>query len=69
MTPDGLPLIGTLPGLHNVAIATGHAMLGITLAPVTGQSIARVLLDQADLPVLRPFAPSRFRALARGKIG
>ena len=66
MTPDGLPIIGTLPGLHNVAIATGHAMLGITLAPVTGQSIARVLLDKADLPVLRPFAPSRFRALAHG---
>ena len=37
-TPDGLPLIGALPGLDGVFLATGHGMLGVTLAPATGRS-------------------------------
>ena len=37
-TPDGLPVIGRAPGLPNVVLATGHAMKGLSLAPVTGRS-------------------------------
>jgi D-amino-acid dehydrogenase len=46
MTPDGLPVIGPLPGQPNVVVATGHAMLGITLSPVTGQLVSAMVLDR-----------------------
>ncbi|MET8009323.1 FAD-dependent oxidoreductase [Streptomyces sp. NPDC005271] len=33
MTPDGLPLIGPVPGHPRVLPTTGHTMLGLMLAP------------------------------------
>lgn len=60
ITPDGLPLIGRLPGRRDVLVATGHAMLGITLAPMTGYLIATMALSEADPDVARPFDPARF---------
>lgn len=60
LTPDGLPLLGRVPGIGNLSVATGHAMLGITLAPVTGEAMADVIEGHAG-PVLEPFAPGRFR--------
>jgi D-amino-acid dehydrogenase len=42
---DGLPVIGPVPGLDGLFLATGHAMLGLTLGPVTGQLIADYILD------------------------
>lgn len=39
-SPDGLPFIGKLPGFENVTVATGHAMMGLSLGPVTGQMVA-----------------------------
>ena len=44
-TPDGLPVVGPMPGADGVFVATGHAMLGLTLAPITGQLIAEYVLD------------------------
>jgi D-amino-acid dehydrogenase len=60
MTPDGLPIIGAFPGLDNAWVATGHGMLGITLAPGTGQAVARAIADRTAHAVLAPFAPGRF---------
>lgn len=58
--PDGLPAIGRAPGFDNLYVATGHGVLGITLAPVTGAVIADVMVrGSADLD-LTPFDPSRF---------
>ncbi|MDQ3953653.1 MAG: FAD-dependent oxidoreductase [Actinomycetota bacterium] len=57
MTPDGLPVIGRVAG--NVTVASGHAMLGVTLAPVTGEAVADVI-DGGAPEVLRPFDPLRF---------
>lgn len=51
LTPDGLPLIGRLPGVDNVWLATGHQMLGVTLAPATARLLAAWLLNERD-PVL-----------------
>ena len=39
-TPDGLPYIGRTKKYSNLLIATGHAMLGLSLGPVTGKLIA-----------------------------
>lgn len=65
MTPDGLPFIGFLPNHDNVVIAAGHAMLGITLSPVTG-NIVRKLLIQGRTPLeAAPFQPDRFSGKTR----
>src|SRR5829696_3429042 len=60
MTPDGLPVIGLLPGFGNLAIASGHAMLGLTLAASTGDAVAELLTTGLTPPVLEPFSPARF---------
>ena len=59
MTPDGLPVIGAVPGTANAFVATGHAMLGVTLGPVTGEAIAGLLAGEVD-ERLQPFDPRRF---------
>jgi D-amino-acid dehydrogenase len=61
MTPDGLPLIGRLPGQDRVLLATGHAMLGVTLGPVTGSLVADLVQGRiSDLGMLSAFRPGRF---------
>ena len=45
--PDGLPAIGPAPGIPGLFVATGHAMMGLTLGPATGQLVAEWLLEGA----------------------
>ncbi len=50
-TPDGMPFVGLVPGQDGLFVATGHAMLGLTLGPVTGQIIAEQVLEgRTNLP-------------------
>lgn len=60
MTPDGLPLIGAVPGHPRVFVASGHNMLGVTLGPATGQAIAGSIVRGDPGIDLAPFAPGRF---------
>jgi D-amino-acid dehydrogenase len=50
LSPDGLPYIGPVPGAAGVHVATAHATLGITLAPLTGELLADLLLEGRDSP-------------------
>jgi D-amino-acid dehydrogenase len=59
MTADGLPLIGRAPALQNAYVATGHGMLGVTLAPVTAALLAPLVLEGRAAPELAPFDPVR----------
>ena len=61
-TPDGLPCIGPLPGLQNVTVATGHAMLGLSLGPVTGKLVTDLITQsKMDLDIdLGRLVPDRF---------
>lgn len=55
--PDGLPAIGRASAVANVVVATGHSMLGLTLAPVTGVLVAEILSGTSprrELELLRP---------------
>ena len=62
--PDGLPVIGRLPGLSNSYTACGHNTWGILWAPITGLAMSELLLDGESRSVnLRPFAPKRFDTL------
>ena len=60
MTWDSLPIIGRVPRLSNALLATGHNMLGLTLAPVTGKAIADLIAERpTDIP-LEALSPARF---------
>ncbi|MBI2814811.1 MAG: FAD-dependent oxidoreductase [Opitutae bacterium] len=57
VTPDGMPYIGRLGRYANLATASGHAMLGLTLAPVSGLLVAEILTGRkpsVDLTLLNP---------------
>ncbi len=59
-TPDGLPYIGRAARYSNLVVATGHAMLGITLAPGTGKLVAELIAGRPPSLDLIPFGPERF---------
>lgn len=48
-SPDGLPFIGPTRAADNLFVATGHAMIGLSLAPITGDLIADCI-DGHPLP-------------------
>jgi glycine oxidase len=62
-TPDNAPVIGpgAIPGLH---WATGHYRHGVLLAPVTADSLSRILAGEPADDVVAPFDPTRFTKLA-----
>ncbi len=59
-SPDGLPMLGLLPGWSNVWVATGHFRNGILLAPITGKLIAESIAAGRPDGALRAFDPARF---------
>ena len=63
--PDGLPVIGRPSGLPGVVLATGHAMKGLSLAPVTGRLVAELVAGEPPSHDLAPFSPDRFRRAGR----
>jgi glycine oxidase len=56
---DDAPILGPAP-LDGLIYATGHHRNGILLAPVTADSIARLVLDGTLDPAIRPFGIERF---------
>ena len=56
---DSLPLIGRAPGQDGLFVATGHGMLGVTLAPATGAALAPLVLAGELVEELAPFSLSR----------
>jgi len=58
---DNLPILGAVPGWEGLWVASGHFRNGILLAPVTGQLMARSLLDGREVEGLSPFSPARFQ--------
>jgi len=58
--PDGLPVIGRPSALPGLVLATGHAMKGLSLAPVTGRLVAELVAGEAPSHDLAPFSPDRF---------
>lgn len=57
---DGLPVIGPLPGLPSVLVATGHEGAGHGLAAVTGELVAEHVLDPTARPWDGALLPERF---------
>ena len=61
---DGLPVLGACEGIEGLFYATGHYRNGILLAPITGELIARAIVEGATPPLLKAFSPKRFRSPA-----
>ena len=59
-TPDGLPYLGRFAQYSNLIAATGHAMLGISLAPITGRLVAELIAGQEPSLSLQALRPERF---------
>jgi D-amino-acid dehydrogenase len=56
-SPDGLPYVGRTQRYSNLSIATGHAMMGLSLGPVTGKLMAEILSGEKpeiDTSLLNP---------------
>ncbi|HEY5550325.1 MAG TPA: FAD-dependent oxidoreductase, partial [Opitutaceae bacterium] len=60
VSPDGLPYIGRFAARPNLIAAAGHAMLGLTLAPITGALVADVVAGRMPSIPLERVAPDRF---------
>jgi len=59
LSPDGLPFIGSVTGQNGLHVAAAHATLGITLAPLTGELLADLVLEGRGSGALTPFDPAR----------
>jgi len=62
MLPDGLPVIDAVPTVDNTYVATGHGMLGITLAPATGEALARLIIEGRRPEAIEPFRLDRLNS-------
>ncbi|MCP4719437.1 MAG: FAD-binding oxidoreductase, partial [Desulfobacteraceae bacterium] len=60
MTYDDMPIIDRSPAQENLVIATGHGMLGLTLATGTGKIVADMVYDDTPDINISPFGISRF---------
>ena len=59
-TPDGLPIMGRSKDFSNLIIAAGHAMLGMSLGPITGKLVSQLVLGEKTELNVAPLAASRF---------
>lgn len=60
VSADGMPYIGFAKNTPNLIIATGHAMLGLSLGAGTGKVVAELASGQATSVPMEAFDPGRF---------
>ena len=60
-SPDGLPFLGRTSRWNNFVVATGHAMMGLSLAAISGKIVSE-LIDNVTPSVenLQLLSPDRF---------
>ena len=60
-SPDGLPYLGRSSRWSNVVISTGHAMMGISLAMVSGQLVSEIIDNHSpSIEGLKLLSPDRY---------
>ncbi|PZC51103.1 MAG: glycine oxidase [Chloroflexi bacterium] len=60
LSPDGLPVLGFLPGNPKIVIASGAGRKGILLGPVMGKSAADLVLNGYTSSNISALSPDRF---------
>ena len=59
-TSDGMPAIGGVRAKPGLFVATGHAMMGMTLGPVTGKAMAQIVAGEKPCFDVSMLDPARF---------
>ena len=62
VAPDGLPVIGPVPGWEGVYLSTGAGRKGIILSPSMGKMTADMAMGMGDKAAIAAFSPTRFSA-------
>jgi D-amino-acid dehydrogenase len=57
---DGLPILGPVPGIPNLLLATGHGSVGLQLGPYSGKVIAGMIAGGEAETDIAPFSLARF---------
>lgn len=60
MTPDDLPIFGSVPNIDNLWMATGHGMLGVSMSAMTGVLISELVTGRTPSFDPQPYLISRF---------
>ena len=60
VTPDGLPYIGRTNHWKNLTVATGHAMMGLSLGPITGQITTQIVAGEKTSVPIERLSPDRY---------
>jgi len=60
VSPDGMPYVGRTAKFANLSIAAGHAMMGMTLGPITGRLVADILAGENPPFDMAQLSPDRF---------
>jgi D-amino-acid dehydrogenase len=58
---DGLPILGEVPGIANLLLATGHGSIGLQLGPYSGKVVAGMIAEGESETDIGPFSLARFR--------
>lgn len=59
-SPDGLPYVGRTKKFDNLSLATGHAMMGLSLGPATGKLMAQILSGEKPATDITMLSPDRY---------
>ena len=59
-SPDGLPYVGRFARFPNLVAATGHAMMGVSLGPITGRVVAEIVAGETPSLPTDALRPDRF---------
>ena len=60
-SPDGMPYVGRFGAYENLSTASGHAMMGLSLGPITGKLMGELLDGEPTSHALGLMNPDRFR--------
>jgi len=60
LSPDGLPYLGASTHHRNLIVASGHGMMGVSLAPITGKLVGELAAGEPTSVDVRALAVERF---------
>ncbi len=60
LTPDGMPLVGRVPNVEGLILATGHGRHGVLLSALTAVAIVELIVEGQVSDEALPFSPGRF---------
>jgi len=60
-TPDGLPYVGRTRRWPNVVVASGHAMMGVSMGPITGKLVSEIVSEETPSVDISALGADRFR--------